>query len=254
VVKQPPINISYTDYSALKRNFSTPESSNFKKYSWDFGDGTQQGGRECEHPYTASGYFTVILTLTLQDDSTIQSHARIFVGPGTRYIPGHAIYGDEIWYAGGTYVVQDYITINTGASLTIEEGVEVQFTSGAHISVNGTLKATGTIFTAADEDSPWEGIYFGPGSDDSLLKDCVFEHAKGSTYKYYSTTFSSYDFYYDVVLYLYGSSPIVSGCTIKNVPPKMECLYLIAVLQSSMAARSTELTSPEILPPMLCTF
>jgi len=43
----------------------------------------------------SSGYYTVTLTLTLYDDTTIQSQKGSFVGPGTRYIQGHTIYDTE---------------------------------------------------------------------------------------------------------------------------------------------------------------
>jgi hypothetical protein len=145
VIQPPSIDVTYPDgYDSLHRHFSTPSSTQFKEYTWNYGDGTPlETGRTQDHTYASSGYFTITLTLTLNDDSTIQSQVGIFVGPGTRYIQGHTVYGSETWYSGGTYVVQGNISIAQGATLTIESGVTVEMDSV--LCVTSTQLSTGLI-------------------------------------------------------------------------------------------------------------
>jgi len=207
VVHPPEIDISYPDgFESLHRRFSTPDNSHVVQYVWSFGDGTVVEGRTVDHTYSASGNYTVTLTLTLDDGSTITSQEYPFVGPGTRYIPGHTIYNKETWYAGGTYVVQGSITVAPGATLTIESGVEAQIAGSQGIVVDGTLKATGVTFTWADGLRNWSGIQFTSSSPDSKLENCVLEHASGCWG----------GAYWFGVVYAQNSSPTITGCTINN--------------------------------------
>ena len=144
-IRPPEIKVTYPDgYEDLDRHFSTPSSSLVDEYTWNFGDGTPaKTGITQDHEYATSGFYTVRLMLTLDNGSTIQSEHGIFVGPGNRYIQGHTIYGNETWYSGGTYVVQDSITVAQGGKLTIEPGVVIKFANQKGITVNGTLDARG---------------------------------------------------------------------------------------------------------------
>jgi parallel beta-helix repeat protein len=202
------IDVCYPYYESLIRTFTTPEKSLIESYVWDFGgDGVIiPDNDDCDctitYEYSESGYYNVKLTATLEDGTVLSpSEQGIFVGPGNRSIYGHTIYGDETWYKGGTYDVQGNITVNTGASLTIESGAEIRLAYGAIISVNGTLKATGATFKSADENNPGGGINLNSGSDDSVIKDCNFNHLMGTNY--------------NCVLWIDGS-PTVTGCTISD--------------------------------------
>ncbi len=155
-----PISVTYPDgYESLHRHFSTPSSSLIDTYTWNYGDGSAtETGRTQGHTYSTSGYYTVTLTLTLDDGSAITNQQGIFVGPGTRYIQGHTIYEDETWYAGGTYVVQGGITVAQGGTLTIEPGVVIKFANQVGITVNGTLDARGAddskiVFTSVEDNT-----------------------------------------------------------------------------------------------------
>jgi parallel beta-helix repeat protein len=208
VVKPPQINVSHPDgYSSLTRKFSTPDSSRYKHYNWDFGYNTPQGNdRESFNTYPPeSRYYTVTLTVTLQDDTPIQAQTGIFVGPGTRYIQGHTIYGEETWYSGGTYEVQGTITVAQGGRLTIEPGTTVKFNcpNCSYINVNGTLTATDASFAWADGQSERYSIYFdGAGANNSRLDGCILENASA---------------YYDIgIIRISNSSPTITGCTIKG--------------------------------------
>ena len=201
-----PISVSFPDgYTSLHRHFSTPSSSLIDTYTWNYGDGSApETGSTESHTYSTSGYYTVTLTLTLEDGSSISSQQGIFVGPGTRYIQAHTIYGDETWYAGGTYVVQGTVTIAQGACLTIEDGVEVQLSSGVQISAFGTLNAKGATFTWSDGENQWYGIVFtGASSSGSRLENCIIEHAAG-----FPQMINAYWYHYGI-LQIFDSSPTI---------------------------------------------
>jgi parallel beta-helix repeat protein len=197
-VSQPQITVTYPNgFEDPYRHFSTPEISGIQSYVWDYGDGEVRTDDDntTSHSYTTPGYYTVTLTQTLSDNTPIQSQKGFFVGSGTRYIQGHTIYDDETWDSGGTYVVQGNITVTQGASLTIEPGARVELHGGVQFTVYGTLTANGVTFTWADGVNQWSGIWFsGAGSSNSILENCVIEHAS-----YISITYSS---------------PTITGCMI----------------------------------------
>ena len=173
-----PIDVDFPNgFEDLHRHFSTPEPVvTIKQYTWNYGDGTPvETGRTQSHTYTIGGYYMVTLTLTLDDNTTIQSQKGMFVGPGTRYIQGHTIYDSETWYEGGTYVVSGGITVAQGATLIIEPGVVVKFANQQGITVHGTLDARGTDAKKIVFTSVWDDTYGGntdpSGSDHTLPGD-----------------------------------------------------------------------------------
>ena len=115
-----------------------------------------------------------------------------------------SIDADTTWTtAGSPYVVTGNLYISEGVTLTINPNVEVSVEGNLQISVNGTLDADTVTFTWAVVDNEWDGIQFNnSGADDSHLNHCILEHAKGTGY--------------DDVIHLYGSSPTITGCFIKN--------------------------------------
>jgi parallel beta-helix repeat protein len=208
-VRPPIIEVTYPNgYEDRYREFSTPEAPNASQYSWNYGDGAPpENDRHGEHLYATSGSYTVALTLTLDDGSKINSQRAIFVGPGTRYIQGYTINGNETWDAGATYVVQGIISVSQGASLTIGSGTTVRFSRGDYLQVAGTLTVTGVTFTADNENNPWSGItFYGAGAGNSRLQNCVIEHLWGLNTGYSSTTAIS----------ISSASPTITGCTIRN--------------------------------------
>jgi len=92
------------------------------------------------------------------------------------------------------YIVDGDVTVDAGATLTIEEGVVVKFDPGHRLTVNGNLQAIGTtqriVFTSIRDDNvagdtngdgnasvparrDWRGIVFASGSDPSSTLDGV---------------------------------------------------------------------------------
>ena len=103
-------------------------------------------------------------------------------------VPRVDICGDIVggtWTAGGSYHVTCDATLASGATLTIEPGVEVQFAPDFSLTVAGTLIANGTpdqpiTFTSDQEISEpgdWKGLHFVAGSSDSQLSWCMVEYA-----------------------------------------------------------------------------
>ena len=204
-VKPLPIEVTFPErFESLDRHFSTVPSEHITQYTWNFGDGTPTAsGSIQDHTYPISGYYTVTLTLTLDDGSTTSSQEGILVGPGTRYIQGHTIYGYETWYSGGTYVLEGSIYVARGGMLTIEPGVVVQLSGGGSITVQGVLEATGATFTWADGQSRWAGMQFlNSGASGSRLENCTIEYTNGA--------------YSGSAIRIDGASPTIVGCTINN--------------------------------------
>ena len=223
-VRQPPITVTYPNgYESLDRDFETPDISGEQSYVWNFGDGVivTDDNHTTSHTYTTSGYYTVTLTQTMSDDSTVQSQTGIFVGPGTRYIQGHTIYADETWYSGGTYVVQGGIYVAQGATLTIEPGALIKFSNNGYLYVYGTLIADGTSSnkivlthitddsyggdTNGDGDATHPGLYW----EDDILRQNLW-------YKIYCTSESSGSVLDNVIIingghwYNGGGTPVLS--------------------------------------------
>ncbi|RJO62141.1 PKD domain-containing protein, partial [candidate division WS5 bacterium] len=208
-VYKPKIDISYPNgFEDLYRHFETQNNPLIESYVWDFGDGVVRNDDDntTSHTYLTSGYYTVTLTLTLDDDTTIQSQKGIFVGPGTRYIQGHTIYDDEIWESGGTYVVQGNITVARGGSLTIESGVRVEIAGGSGITVYGTLTASEVTLTWVDGLNQWGIIQFREaGASNSRLENSVIEHAGNNIY--------------NTVILIVNASPSITGNMIIDNKP-----------------------------------
>ena len=95
------------------------------------------------------------------------------------------ITSDTTWSAGDTIYISGDVYVSSGVRLTIEPGAVVLFTGHHSLHIQGTLSARGTptdsiIFTAAKQDSGWQGIYFKPigyNPDTSYIEYCRLEYA-----------------------------------------------------------------------------
>lgn len=94
---------------------------------------------------------------------------------------------DTVWtFENSPYEITDAVTVATGAKLTIEPGVKVEFGTGSSLLVNGSLYAVGTsmnqISFTSNRNEPvagdWDGITFrGDESSTFAMSFCIVEYA-----------------------------------------------------------------------------
>jgi len=88
------------------------------------------------------------------------------------------------------YLVDSRVSIGDDGHLSIEEGVEMQFKSGAYLQAYGflppynlSLKILGTaaepVHLKANNGTNWGGIQFGFTQENNIISHTVIEHAKG---------------------------------------------------------------------------
>ena len=78
-----------------------------------------------------------------------------------------SITAEKVWTAAGSpYVLEGYVTVEAGVTLTVEPGVVVKGMAGSALDVHGRLQAVGTaietiIFTSLEDSGPgeWGGLY-----------------------------------------------------------------------------------------------
>lgn len=115
-------------------------------------------------------------------------------------------YGGTIGGSGVTVTFHEDITIAAGATLTIEEGTDVEFENYTKLIVNGTLKVDGTssdkVTFTADSKGDWYGVVFNSGaSSSSYMKHCIVENAY-------------------IGIKIDGSDPTIEYCEVKNADLK----------------------------------
>ncbi len=99
-------------------------------------------------------------------------------------IPGGEVSG--VWdLAGSPYLIDGDITVPTGATLTIQPGVEVLFQSWYSLTVNGVLLAEGTenapvLFGGGHSTAGWLGIRFMNAPDGSRLTYAIIENGRAT--------------------------------------------------------------------------
>ncbi len=95
----------------------------------------------------------------------------------------------------GTYNIAGNLTVQSGATLTLNSGVTLNFPAGTGLTVNGVLNSSGATFTSSAQS--WNGITFNNSTNSSL---------QGGTISYASSP----------IIINNTSSISISGCTINN--------------------------------------
>jgi len=98
--------------------------------------------------------------------------------------------------AGSPYIISSYLQIQSGITMTIESGVIVEFDGFSSLYVNGTLNATGVIFTTKDnapEPGKWGSIQVGNEYDNASLNltDCEIKYADQMSVNHGTATFNN---------------------------------------------------------------
>ena len=108
---------------------------------------------------------------------------------------------DETWdAAGGPYIIAGNVSIDSGITLTIEDGAEVRGAGNYTISVEETYCGQCVVHEQQDESGKdWGGIVFNDTSDDATcsLSNCIIEYAATG-------------------IRTNNASPAITGCTIQN--------------------------------------
>ena len=91
-------------------------------------------------------------------------------------------------FSGVPYLITGNLTITSPGVLTIDEGVEVRFSSGKYIDVRGTLNASGTsgnpITFTRQSSAQWGGLRFNYSGSAGTLSYCTMEYATYGIYAY----------------------------------------------------------------------
>lgn len=116
-----------------------------------------------------------------------------------------------VWtLAGSPYILQNNVSVAAGVALTIEPGVQVLVVDDKGLYVSGTLTATQATFSRAGG-GHWLGIYLGPTAVNSNLTDCAISYAGSqASFGWINNAYRRSSIYVD------GSSPQITGCTISE--------------------------------------
>jgi PKD repeat protein len=165
-------------------------SENALSYSWDFGDGNTSADANPMHTYTDGGEYTVTLTVDNGEGGTDEQTVVITVQVPSVIEHSGIISEDETWIE-AVHLITGDVSVR-GATLTIEPGAVIHFSSGTGLNIGSgsnasgaTLRAEGTsdkpiTFTsAAATQSPGDWDYIGfyeAASDQSVMQYCIVEY------------------------------------------------------------------------------
>lgn len=170
--------------------FSSSCSVNGLTYAWDFGDGGTSTDANPAHTFTAGGEYTVTLIVDNREGGTDEVTQTVIVQTPSIVEHSGVISEDETWIEAVHLITGDVYV--RGATLTIEPGAVVTFSSGAGLYIGsgsnsagatliaeGTSDKTITFTSAAATKSPgdWDFLGFYEGaSEQSVMQYCVVEY------------------------------------------------------------------------------
>ena len=112
-------------------------------------------------------------------------------GQNAHFLRDKQVLSDETWTNDLPYVIQGYLYVNAGQTLTIEKGCRVYVHADAPIIIDGSLIVNGEKDTAdrvyfqgdrmdepyKDYPAAWPGMYFRESSRDNILNYAVIKNA-----------------------------------------------------------------------------
>ena len=148
--------------------------------------------------------------------------------------------GQTVVLSSGSQSVTSNLTVASGVTLTLKPSVSISFSSGALLTNNGTLTASGTSsspitfnFTSPNS-STLNGIKFNSGSS-GTINYCQIRNAYRGIYENgvsINITNSAISGCTDGI-YLYSSSPTIQGCNIHDNTYGINMSYSSSVLKEN---------------------
>ncbi|MBN2327472.1 MAG: carboxypeptidase regulatory-like domain-containing protein [Candidatus Omnitrophica bacterium] len=131
-------------------------------------------------------------------------------------ITDRQIQTDATWGPNQTIVIREDVTVEAGATLTIESGCTIQFSSRwADLIINGVLRVQGgenapVLFQANNDSGDWGGILLQnpDAAQQSVIQHAIFD-AGGSDY--FSSSLKG-------MVRIVNCSPKIENCTFRNGP------------------------------------
>ena len=180
--------------AGLPTAFNSSCSENAASFDWVFGDGGVSVEANPAYTFSQQGSYNVTLVVTDTEGNTDETTETITVAPPSIVEHSGNITSDEIWIEATHLITSDVYVEN--ATLTIEPGAVIQFssgrglyfgyggsTSGATLIANGTSDKPITFTSAASTKSAgdWDYIGFFVGSSNaSSIQHCVVEYGGGA--------------------------------------------------------------------------
>jgi Zn-dependent metalloprotease len=130
-------------YGPLTITFDGADSrvlgSTITNYAWDFDDGSTATGGAVSHTFSDPGSYQVTLTVTAADGNTSDTQLSIVI------YPDPTISTNTTWTTDRSPYVITSLTVQSGATLTVDPGVVIKFyDASSNIVINGTLVIDGT--------------------------------------------------------------------------------------------------------------
>ncbi len=140
-------------------------------------------------PNNANNPMVISDSIIFVTNGNMQDVNLLAYGQDVHFFKDAIIEEDQVWTADKPYLVYNYLYVDTGVTLTIEEGVQIHMHRNAQFLVGGTLKANGSyeseIVFQGDrleklyQDIPgqWGLMVFTHTSHDNYMNYCIVKNS-----------------------------------------------------------------------------